>query len=152
MSFLNSLLDWGQAHDALLWWLFAASIAMFALTPIAVGWALIRLPRDYFTNDRRQPLGSWAKHPAIRIAMLAGKNLLGVVLILAGLLMLLVPGQGLLTIVVGLLLTDFPGKFRLERWIVKRPNVWRSINWLRRHAGREPLERPLVARPESTEG
>jgi hypothetical protein len=76
---------------------------------------------------------------------LVGKNLLGAVLIVAGLLMLVVPGQGLLTIAVGLALTDFPGKFRLERWIVKRPSVWRTINWLRRRAGREPLERPGAA-------
>jgi hypothetical protein len=56
--------------------------------------------------------------------------------------MLIVPGQGMLTIAVGLVLTNFPGKFRLERWIATRRSVWRSINWLRRRAGREPLERP----------
>jgi hypothetical protein len=142
MSFLNSLLDWGKANDTLLWWLFAASVATFALTPIVAGWALVRLPRDYFTNEHRRPLGSWTRKPALRVALLAGKNVLGVVLIVAGLLMLLVPGQGLLTIAVGLVLTDFPGKFRLERWIAKRPSVWRSINWLRRRAGREPLVQP----------
>jgi hypothetical protein len=56
--------------------------------------------------------------------------------------MLLVPGQGLLTIAVGLMLVDFPGKFRFERWLAVRPPVWRSINWLRKRAGRGPLERP----------
>ena len=146
MSFLNSLLDWGKSNDTLIGWLVGASIAMFALTPLLVGWMLVRLPRDYFTKKRRRPLGSWKRHPALRIALLAGKNLLGVLLIAAGLLMLLVPGQGLLTIAVGLVLTDFPGKFRLERWIVKRRSVWRTINWLRRRAGREPLERPGSAR------
>ena len=44
--------------------------------------------------------------------------------------MLVAPGQGLLTMVVGLLLVDFPGKYRLERWLVTRQQVWRSINWL----------------------
>jgi hypothetical protein len=144
MSFFDPLIEWGKSNNTLLWWLFAGSIAMFALTPIAVGWALVRLPRDYFTNQCRRPLGSWVKWPALRFALLILKNLLGVVLLAAGLLMLLVPGQGLLTIAVGLVLTDFPGKFRLERWIVRRPSVWRSINWLRRRAGREPLERPAA--------
>ena len=65
-----------------------------------------------------------------------------VVLVLAGLIMLVVPGQGLLTLAVGLVLVDFPGKYRLERWLVTRPPVWRAINWLRKRAGREPLERP----------
>jgi hypothetical protein len=145
MPLLDSLLDWSKSHDTLLWWLVAASVAMCALTPVAVGWALVRLPGDYFTNRRRQPLGSWTKRPALRWALLAGKNVLGIILIAAGLLMLLVPGQGLLTIAVGLVLTDFPGKFRLERWLIRRPSVWRSINWLRRRAGREPLERPAAS-------
>jgi hypothetical protein len=142
MAWIDATFDWAKSNQSLLWWLGACSIAMFALTPVAVGWALVRLPRDYFTNERRRPLGSWSKSPALRVALLAGKNLLGVVLIAAGLLMLVIPGQGMLTLVVGLALTDFPGKFRLEQWIVERPSVWRSINWLRRRARREPLQRP----------
>jgi hypothetical protein len=80
--------------------------------------------------------------------VIVAKNLLGILLALAGLVMLVVPGQGLLTLVAGLMLVDFPGKYRLERWLATRPPVWRSINWLRRRAGREPLEQPdeLAAR------
>jgi hypothetical protein len=76
------------------------------------------------------------------MTLLAIKNLLGIFLIVAGLVMLLVPGQGLLTIAVGLVLTDFPGKFHLQRWIVARKSVWRSIGWLRKRTGKPPLERP----------
>jgi hypothetical protein len=115
MDSIKPLLDWAQSNDTLLWWLFAVSVAGFLLTPVAVGWTLVRLPRDYFTKEDRRPLESWAEQPALRYALLTSKNLLGVVLLAAGLLMLLVPGQGLLTIVVGLILTDFPGKFRLQR-------------------------------------
>jgi len=71
-----------------------------------------------------------------------GKNLLGVLLVIAGLAMLVMPGQGLLTIVAGVLLIDFPGKYCLERWLVTRKTVWRSINWLRKRAGRKPLLSP----------
>lgn len=142
MEWIKSLLDWAQSNETLLWWLFACSVAVFLLTPIAVAWAVIRLPADYFTEKRRRPLGSWAKYPMLRLVLLVAKNLLGVVLLIAGLAMLLVPGQGLLTIAVGLILIDFPGKFRLERWIVSRPSLWRSINWLRKRAGREPLKKP----------
>jgi hypothetical protein len=142
MTHFNSLLDWAQSNNTLLWWLFAASVTVFLLTPVAVGWMLVRLPQDYFTKERRRPLESWAKRPALRFVVLIAKNLLGIVLVAAGLAMLLVPGQGLLTIAVGLILTDFPGKFGLERWIVTRPSVWRSINWLRKRARREQLARP----------
>ena len=56
--------------------------------------------------------------------------------------MLVAPGQGLLTLAAALVLLDFPGKYRLERRLVTQKPVWKSINWLRRRAGREPLERP----------
>jgi hypothetical protein len=56
--------------------------------------------------------------------------------------MLLVPGQGLLSIAVALVLLDFPGKYRFERWLATRPAVWRSLNWLRRRAGCKPLQTP----------
>ena len=53
--------------------------------------------------------------------------------------MLVLPGQGLLTLLVGFLLVDAPGKYRLERWLVSRKAVLRPINWLRRRKGRQPL-------------
>ncbi len=71
--------------------------------------------------------------------LLTGKNALGYLFVLMGIAMLVLPGQGILTIMIGVTLLDFPGKYRLERWLVSRRPVLRSINWLRRCAGREPL-------------
>jgi hypothetical protein len=79
-----------------------------------------------------------------RYVLLALKNVLGVVLLIAGLIMLIAPGQGLLTIMIGLTLIDFPGKYRLESWFVTRPAVWKSVNWLRRRAGRAEIQRPPI--------
>jgi hypothetical protein len=62
--------------------------------------------------------------------------------------MLLLPGQGLLTILVGILITEFPGKYRLARWIITRRRVLSAINWLRKRAGREPLRVEGDAGPE----
>jgi uncharacterized membrane protein SpoIIM required for sporulation len=142
MEWIEPITEWAKSNDTLLWWLFAGSAAFFLLTPIAVAAAVIALPSDYFTEKRRQPLGSWRAHPVLRALALALKNLLGAVLLVAGLLMLIVPGQGLLTVAVGLMLVDFPGKFGLERWLATRGPVWRSINWLRKRAGHEALKRP----------
>lgn len=139
---IDSLQNWAETNDTLLWWLVATTLAMLIFTPLAVGWMLVRLPKDYFTQEQHLPLESWREMPAVRYSLLVVKNFFGVVIIVAGLVMLLVPGQGLLTITMGLILTDFPGKFRLQRWIVTKPSVWRSINWLRRRAKREPLSRP----------
>jgi hypothetical protein len=70
---------------------------------------------------------------------LIGRNALGYVFIVVGIVMLVIPGQGVLTIVIGIMLLNFPGKYRLERWLVVRRPVLRSINWLRRRSKRNPL-------------
>lgn len=72
-------------------------------------------------------------------AFAIAKNLIGLLLILAGGLMLLLPGQGLLAIFAGILLIECPGKHRLVRWIGTRRTVWHSVNWLRKRAGRPPF-------------
>jgi hypothetical protein len=127
---------------SVVWWLFAISLVLLLATPVVVGWIVVRLPVDYFTAKRREPAAFFSDHPVWRPVVLVVKNLLGVLLVVAGVLMLFVPGQGILTIVMGVLLLDFPGKFRLERWLVTRRAVWRPINWLRRRAGREAFQKP----------
>jgi hypothetical protein len=67
------------------------------------------------------------------------KNVLGYIFVVAGIFMLVLPGQGVLTILVGIMFLNFRRKYELERWIVSRRPVLRSINWVRRHAGRDPL-------------
>jgi hypothetical protein len=73
-----------------------------------------------------------------------GKNLLGILIVLAGVAMLLLPGQGILTILIGLMLLDLPGKRRLERRLVQQPSVWRAINWMRAKAHKPALEWPTA--------
>ena len=142
MQWIDPLLDWAKANDAILWWTFAVSLALLLLSPMAVAWVAVKLPTDYFTTRKRRRARWLRKYPALQPVIAIAKNLLGVVLALAGLVMLVVPGQGLLTLVAGLMLIDFPGKYRLERWLATRRPVWRSINWLRKRAGREPLQPP----------
>jgi hypothetical protein len=115
---------------------------MCVLTPLAVAWVIVRLPADYFVSERRGKSMLWEKRPVLRAIAVVAKNVAGAVLILAGVSMLVGPGQGLLTIFVGLMLVNFPGKYRLERWLATQPAVWRSITWLRKKARREPLQRP----------
>jgi hypothetical protein len=74
--------------------------------------------------------------------VLVAKTVLGLVLVIVGVVMLVAPGQGLLTIAVGLMLAEFPGKFRAERWLVTRPKTWRSLNWIRKRAKKPELKRP----------
>lgn len=139
---MTEAIDWVQSHDTLLWWLAAASVVMFFGTLLLLPAIVVRIPEDYFTNDERRALPFGRTHPVIRAVLLAAKNVLGVIFILAGLVMLLTPGQGLLCLVIGVMLLDFPGKFRLERWVVRRRSVHRAINWMRRRARRNALQIP----------
>ncbi|MBL8850214.1 MAG: hypothetical protein JNG89_11045 [Planctomycetaceae bacterium] len=83
-------------------------------------------------------------HPVVRLMFLILKNGLGVVLVLVGLVLSLpfVFGQGVLTILIGVSLLDLPGKRRLELAIIRREAVHKSINWIRKKAGRPPLTMP----------
>ena len=133
------MIDWIQTHETALWWLAAASSMTFVATLVVVPWLIVRIPVDYFAHRKRHP-APWAdQHPVVRGLLLVGKNVLGLVFLGVGLALLLLPGQGILTIVIGIMLLDFPGKYRLERWVVDRRPVLRSINWLRRRAKRSPL-------------
>jgi hypothetical protein len=67
---------------------------------------------------------------------------LGILLVLAGIMMLVLPGQGILAMLIGIGLMDFPGKFRLERWFARQPAVFKSLNWIRTRAGHAPLLDP----------
>ena len=142
MDWVNSLKDWGATHGPLLWWIFALSVALTLLTPLIVGWIIVRLPTNYFVEERHRRLQSLEQYPILRVLVAIAKNLVGVVLLVAGIIMLVAPGQGLLTIVISLTLIDFPGKYRLERWLISRPHVWRSVHWLRKRAGQADLQRP----------
>jgi hypothetical protein len=87
------------------------------------------------------------RHPALRLAGMILKNVAGVAFFLAGISMLILPGQGLLTILIGISLMDFPGKHRLEARIVGNRTVLGAVNSLRAKFGRPPL----VMAPQSDE-
>jgi len=109
-----------------------------ALLPLLVA----RIPVDYFTDAHRHRSHIRQLHPVLHIALRLARNLLAVLLLLAGIAMLVLPGQGLLTLLIAISLGDFPGKYRLERAIVRRDEVFRAINWLRRRRRVEPLLHP----------
>jgi hypothetical protein len=119
------------------WWLGGFSIVTFFGSLLAVPLIVARLPEDYFIHQHRP--ADWFKSPRVRIEWMIVKNALGIVFVVAGILMLVLPGQGILTIVLGLMLMDFPGKSRLINRVARRPHVLKSINWMRRKAGKPPM-------------
>jgi hypothetical protein len=131
-----------QLSAHILKWFAITSLATFVISGVALPWLMTRLPEDYFleTDDKTRP--RWPRHHALYWTWRVLKNSLGVVLLLAGFVMLVTPGQGILTILAGIWLMDLPGKRRWELHLIGRPKVLTSINWIRRKAGRPPLRVP----------
>lgn len=116
------------------------SVAMFVLSIVGIPWFVTRLPEDYFSGREKQQLGLEKRaRPFWRVVLTVLRNVLGGLIFIAGVAMLALPGQGLIAIFIALLLTDFPGKKRLERRIIRIPPILHSLNSLRRRAGKPPL-------------
>ncbi|MDC7233233.1 MAG: PGPGW domain-containing protein [Spirochaetales bacterium] len=111
------------------------SLITFAGTLILLPFLLIRIPEDYFMRSSKPP----AQGKALRILFHIVKNLLGLIFFAMGIIMLFIPGQGLLTILASLWLLDLPGKRKIERRLIKRPAIQAAVNGVRQRAGKPPL-------------
>lgn len=134
------MLEWIQSYETLFYWVGGISLAAFAATLAIIPWLVLRIPEDYFAAERRRVIHQ-NRHlpPGVLLLLRILKNAAGAVFVTAGLVMLLTPGQGLLTIIAGLGLMNFPGKFRLQRWLISRGSTLKLINRFRVRRGRPPL-------------
>jgi len=108
---------------------------------VAIGIVMVKIPANYFSSHYQHdfmPNSRWI----VRWGAVVAKNILGVCLIALGIILSLpgVPGQGILTILLGLIMIDIPGKRPLEARIIKRPTVLSAINRLREKYDKPPLE------------
>jgi hypothetical protein len=142
---VDAVKDWLRAHEAIFWWFGVFTVLSYIAIPFVIRAVVIRMSPDYFLH-RGPPPDSWrAQHPAARIGLVIAKNLCGVLLVLVGIIQsvpVLVPGFGLLTILIGILLLNFPGKRALELRIMRNTTVLRAVNAVRAKAGRAPIEMP----------
>ena len=130
---------WLRSHQDILGWMGLFSLVMMVATLLTVPMIIIRLPSRYLTTEDD---GLSQIPPRWRWPYIVAKNMMGMLLVMAGLSMLVLPGQGLLTLAIGLVLLDFPGKRRLGRRIIGQQRILSAINRLRARAHKEPLEAP----------
>jgi len=125
-----------QLWAALTWWQIPFAIvgfvATFVISYVVVTFILIKMPENYFRSDYEHHFLS-DRHPVFRTTAIVVKNIIGVLVILTGIVLSLPgePGTGSLTIFIGIMMTDVPGKRNLEAKIVHRPAVLSAINRLR---------------------
>ena len=116
-------------------------LASFFINLGIVSFILVKLPADHFSKKRKTKF--WAgPRPAIHAAKVIGKNIGGVLLVALGIVLSLpgVPGQGLLTVLLGIMLLDFPGRHRLEQKLLSKPSIVNTINRLRKRFDKPPLQ------------
>ncbi len=132
-QWLGDMMRLLEAHQGSLAGVTVASLACFVGSLLALPWLVARAPVDYFMREHASD-DPWFGRVV--------RNGAGVVLLIVGVAMLVLPGQGLLTILLALSLLDFPGKHALLRRMVGRKSVAKALQWLRAKAHRPPFELP----------
>ncbi len=128
-----------QLHSPLLKTLAVVSLLTFLLSLLLIPYLIAILPQDYFrsqnTSLKQSPIPRSFFSPLLFLI----KNVLGILFFLAGIAMLFLPGQGILTIVIGLSLISFPGKDKLLQKLIQQKNVRHSLNWARNKMNKPPF-------------
>ena len=148
----SSIASWLSSYGPLLAALGTLSVLLLAVTLFATPWLLSRLPADYFRSASEEPDETDTPHRDLRrLLPLIARNAAGSLLIVLGLVMMITPGPGLVALLLGLTLCRFPGKRALLQRLAARPDVFASLNWIRRRRGTVPFEHPLERESGPTE-
>ena len=133
-------MSWFELLAEYVGWLVAVSLLTVLLALSLMPVLITRIPADYFCHRHR--LHTRSRHPLAGFAAATAKNLIGVVFVLAGILLLFMPGQGLILLLMGMLIMNYPGKYALERWVIQRRGVLPALNSLRARYDKPPLLPP----------
>jgi hypothetical protein len=140
------MIDWlSEFATSLTWQKILFGVVIFVVTFLVnlaiVSFILVKIPADYFTKHHKTEFWS-GPNPALHATLIIGKNILGFLLVVVGIILSVpgVPGQGLLTILLGIMLLDFPGRRKLELKLLQRQEIVKTINRLRQRFDKPPLE------------
>ena len=125
MQFINE-------YSLLLEWLGLLSVLTFFGSLIAIPWIIARLPVNYFIRHRQLVTERHERHPLIARLTFMLRNFVGIVFLITGIVMLVLPGQGIITILIGISFMDFPKKHHLVDYLVRRQKVITFLNWIRK--------------------
>lgn len=145
-SFFTELLAKAHADRVEIAIGFAVFLVSFLGSAVGAAVVLCRLPVDHLRRDDAVPFEDRPRWQ--RLLLKIAKNTAGLFVILLGVVLSLpgVPGQGVLTILLGVMLLDLPGKQRFERRLMGRRSVLTGVNTVRARCGRAPLLAPLHPR------
>ena len=131
-----------EVNTDLLAWSAALSIVLFVGSLVLMPVLIAKMRADYFVTPVPSSDTWLGRHPIARTVVHVLKNALGALLLVAGLFMIVLPGQGIITILAALSLLEFPGKRGLELMMIRQRHVGGAINWIRQKAGAPPVKIP----------
>ena len=142
MSISEKIISWSSINSDLLFLLGSLSIFILIISVFMMVLIISFLPENYFKSENRNLISSVqnSRYPLLKLLALITKNFFGVLLLLSGVLMLVLPGQGILTIITGLVFIDYPGKYKFERKLLRQKGVINSINWIRSRLSKPSLK------------
>ena len=142
MSISEKIISWSSMNSDLIFLLGSLSIFILIISVFMMVLIISFLPEDYFKSENRNLISSVqnSRYPLLKLLVLITKNFFGILLLLSGILMLVLPGQGILTIITGLVFMDYPGKYKFERKLLRQKGVINSINWIRSRLSKPPLK------------
>ena len=91
MDFLNSFIQWFVDRPEILVGLGISSFFIFLLSILGISWFIANIPEDYFLASKRKNTKWRDQKPLLRLVVIFVKNIIGVLLIVGGLLMLVLP-------------------------------------------------------------
>ena len=137
LTSFNSLIEIFNVYKNLILWFGSISLFVFLFSLLSIKWLVSLIPEDYFINKKDSKIKT--SNIFIWYIVLIFKNLIGYSLILGGIMMLVLPGHGLFTIIIGLMMSNYPGKYSIEKKFIAIPTILKSINWLRRKSNKPPI-------------
>ena len=142
MSISQKIIAWSSMNSDLLFLLGSLSIFILIISVFMMVVIISFLPEDYFKSENRNLISRVqnSRYPLLKLLVLITKNFFGILLLLSGILMLVLPGQGILTIITGLVFIDYPGKYKFERKLLRQKGVINSINWIRSRLSKPSLK------------
>lgn len=120
---------------------FVLFVVGFVGSILLTGAVLVRLPADFMVDGAPPPFDP--RHPKAYLLRVL-RHVTGILLILVGLVLSIpgVPGQGVLTIIAGLFISELPGTRPLLRRILRMPRIFAAVNALRVRYKHPPLVAP----------
>ena len=110
-NFIESITEFISSYKVYILWLATISLFVFIFSLLSIKWLVALIPTNYFIKKKK--VKSKRSYSFIWFLSIIVKNLIGYTLILGGILMLVLPGQGLFTILMGLILSNYPGKYSI---------------------------------------